>query len=240
MITVATWNVLHRVHAENWYEDVAARWPDEAERIAAITARVAKLPEQVIALQEVSGDQLASLRAALPDRDIHALRYPRVPRQRRMPTALADRAEYLVLVVDGDGREIAAESFDSDGGKGVLVVATAGLRVAATHVTGDLRRWDQLARLRELGCAGTEPAVLLGDFNIGRDAVAEHLGPEFTVAALPEDGPPTRPRPEHEIKGQFIDHVVARGARVTEAAVDTVDGLSDHNLVRARLSLADA
>jgi hypothetical protein len=39
VIVAATWNVLHRVQAENWGEDVAVRWPQEQERIAAVTAR---------------------------------------------------------------------------------------------------------------------------------------------------------------------------------------------------------
>ncbi|WP_067649864.1 hypothetical protein [Nocardia harenae] len=43
MISVASWNVLHRVHAENWYEAVALRWPDEAARNAAVAERVAGL-----------------------------------------------------------------------------------------------------------------------------------------------------------------------------------------------------
>ena len=52
------------------------RWPREPERIAAVTARLAGRTEQVIALQEVSGDQLASLRAGLAGRTIHALLSP--------------------------------------------------------------------------------------------------------------------------------------------------------------------
>ncbi|MBH0776831.1 endonuclease/exonuclease/phosphatase family protein [Nocardia bovistercoris] len=235
MITVATWNVLHRVHAENWYEDVATRWPDEAERISAITARVAKLPARVIALQEVSGDQLAALRDALPGREFHVLRYPRIPRPRHHPTVLTDRTEYLVLVVDGQAREIAAESFERDGGKGALVIGTDELTVVATHVTGDSRRWEQLERLRALAAAQPGPVVLLGDFNIGRDSVAEQLGPGFGVYELSQDGPPTRPR-SSGTKSQFIDHVVVRDAVVREAVVDSADGLSDHNPVRARLS----
>ncbi|MEV0294574.1 endonuclease/exonuclease/phosphatase family protein [Nocardia sp. NPDC050710] len=238
MITVATWNVLHRVHAENWYEDVAARWPDESERIAAISARVATLPDRIIALQEVSGDQLASLRNALPDRMIHALRYPRMPRPRHGPTALRDRTEYLVLVVEGPGREIAAESFEDDPGKGALVVEAAGLTVIATHVTGDRRRLPQLSRLRGLADAEPQrPAVLLGDFNVDRTVVAECLGPDFTVAEFAPGALPTRPRTSGT-KSQFIDHVVMRGAVATRSNVDNADGLSDHNPVRATLSLA--
>jgi hypothetical protein len=62
--TVASWNVLHRIHAENWGTDAVKRWPDESERIAAVTAFLAERTEQVIALQEVSGDQLADIPSA--------------------------------------------------------------------------------------------------------------------------------------------------------------------------------
>ncbi|MET7767059.1 endonuclease/exonuclease/phosphatase family protein [Nocardia sp. NPDC005366] len=235
MITVATWNVLHRVHAENWYEDVATRWPDEAERIAAISTRVAQRTEQIIALQEVSGDQLTSLRHAMPDRAFHTLRYPRVPRSRRGPTALNDRAEYLVLVTDGPGRENTAEAFEQDHGKGALVVETAGFTVIATHVTGDSRHSAEMGRLREFAEASAGPIVLLGDFNADRGVVADHLGPEFLVAPLPSDGLPTRPRTSGS-KSMFIDHVVVRGAVASGVTVDSADGLSDHNPVRAALS----
>jgi hypothetical protein len=95
VITVATWNVLHRVHAENWGEVVAGRWPDESERITAVTAWLAGRAEQVIALQEVSGDQLASLRSGLASRTVHAFRYPRVPGLRRGACQLRDPGEYL-------------------------------------------------------------------------------------------------------------------------------------------------
>ncbi|WP_405179860.1 endonuclease/exonuclease/phosphatase family protein [Nocardia sp. NBC_01377] len=234
MITVATWNVLHRVHAENWYEDVSTRWPDESDRIASISDRLGKRQEQIIALQEVSGDQLASLRAAMPDRTFHTLRYPRVPKLRRGPTALDDRVEHLVLAVRDSARHIAAEAFECDHGKGVLVIAVSGFTVLATHVTGDQRRWEQLGRLRELAHDATGPVVLLGDFNIDREAVAERLGPEFTVVPLPADGLPTRPR-DSASKSQFIDHVVVRGAVASDAMVDSADGLSDHNPVRATL-----
>ena len=68
--------------------------------------------EQVIALQEVSGDQLTDLVRALPsDRTVHALRYPRVPRLRHGTSSLEDLSEHLVLVVNGPARQVAAEAF---------------------------------------------------------------------------------------------------------------------------------
>ncbi|GAB0104612.1 hypothetical protein JMUB6875_35870 [Nocardia sp. JMUB6875] len=230
VITVASWNVLHRVHADNWVSDIAARWPEEAARIAAVTATVVARTEQVIALMEVSGDQLASLRKALPGREFHVLDYPRVPRPRRLPNVLDDRGEHLVLIVDGTAREVAAESFLFDPGKGALAIELDGLLIVATHVTGDERRAEQLERLRLLTASG--PAILLGDFNIDRDTLAAALGPEYAVAEFPPDSIPTRPR-DSGSKSQFIDHVVGRGIPVRDLVVEDVAGASDHNLVRA-------
>ncbi|GAA0281115.1 hypothetical protein GCM10009527_091850 [Actinomadura nitritigenes] len=237
MITVATWNVLHRVHAENWSEDVLARWPDESERIAAVTARLVTRTEQVIALQEVSGDQLASIRLALPERTVHTLRYPRVPAPRHAIRPLRAPEEYLVLLVDGQSRKVAADSFEDDPGKGALSVETAGTLVVATHLSGDQRRTRQLARLAELTAAPPgQAAVLLGDFNTDRATVASALGPGYDVVDLPPEALPTRPRTSSS-EPQWIDHVVVRGGRNSSAAVEDVGGLSDHNLLRANITL---
>ncbi|MEV0245854.1 endonuclease/exonuclease/phosphatase family protein [Nocardia sp. NPDC050712] len=232
MITVATWNVLHRVHAENWRGE--ERWPEEAERIAGVTALVAARAETVIALQEVSGDQLASLREALPERDIHMLRYPRIPRLRRGVAELDDIAEHLVLVVDRPSRLLSAEAFANDPGNGALAVQVGGLLVIATHVTGDRRRTEQFAQLAKL--ADSSPVVLLGDFNADRETVLRGLGEGFTGAELPAGSPPTRPRLSGS-KSQVIDHVIVRGASPSAATVVPTPGLSDHNLIHAALTL---
>ncbi|MFG2822815.1 endonuclease/exonuclease/phosphatase family protein [Kitasatospora sp. NPDC048365] len=238
MTAVATWNVLHRVHAENYASAMLDRWPAEADRITGVTAEIAAMTEQVIALQEVSGDQLAALRAALPGgRTVHLLRYPRTPEPRRIPTQLDDRAEHLVLLLDGPGEAVAAEAFADAPGKGLLAVRTPDLLVVATHVsTGDDRRPGQLAHLARVvaEAAGDGPAVLLGDFNADRTVVAAELGPDFTVTALPAGAGPTRPREPGAPKSQWIDHVVVRGGLAgRDAAVRDVHGLSDHNPVRA-------
>ncbi|WP_405487279.1 endonuclease/exonuclease/phosphatase family protein [Nocardia sp. NBC_00511] len=230
MITVATWNVLHRIHADNWASEVADRWPDESDRIAAVAERVAARTEDVIALQEVSGDQLATLRKRVPDRHFHVLDYPRVPTPRRLPNVLDLHTEHLVLITADDGREVAAESFASDGGKGLIAVELAGIRFIATHVTGDRRRPAQLERLVEVSTPG--PAVLLGDFNLGRDALAQAIGPEYTIAEPDSAAVSTRPRTSGT-KSQYIDHVVTRGIPVRGMVVEEVAGESDHNLVRA-------
>jgi endonuclease/exonuclease/phosphatase family metal-dependent hydrolase len=232
VITVATWNVLHRVHAQNWSEDVVARWPDEPARIAAITARLAVRTERVIALQEVSGDQLTSLRDALPGRTVHAFRYPRVPMPRRDGYPLHDPGEHLVLLVDGPSRAVTAESFPDDPGKGALAVSVAGTLIVATHLSANRRHTRQLARLAELAAAAPVVAVL-GDFNTDRATVTSGLGAGFAVADLPPDALPTRPGSPP----MRIDHVAVRGAAVSGAAVEDVGGLSDHNLVRADITV---
>ncbi|MFC8045514.1 endonuclease/exonuclease/phosphatase family protein [Nocardia sp. NPDC057353] len=228
----ATWNVLHRVHAENWYEEVAVRWPDEAARIAAVAERVAELDAAVIALQEVSGDQLVALRAVAGERTVHTLRYPRVPRPKRVPTVLRERDEYLVVLAGPESVPVFGAAFGDDPGKGALVVRAGEFTVVATHVTGDRRGSGQLAALADLAEGG--PAVLLGDFNADRATVAAGLGPKFAVAELPPERP-TRPRTGAG-KSQFIDHIVTRGA--VAAAVRVLDGggLSDHNPVCGTVS----
>ena len=237
MITVATWNVLHRVHAENHSEAVAARWPQEADRIAAVTATLKARSEQVIALQEVSGDQLTSLRESLPGRTIHALRFPRVPVPRNGDgTQLRDAAEYLVLMASEPGQQVAGFAFDGAPGKGTLAVRLNGVLFVVTHVSGDVRRVSQLTRLALLGNEWPQyPVVILGDFNVGRFGVTSELGSDFTVADLPLGSLATRPD-THGLKPAYIDHVVARGATITDAAVEDTAGLSDHNLVRATVT----
>lgn len=234
MVTVATWNVLHRIHAENWGEAVARHHSDEAARIEAITARLCAHVEDVLALQEVSGDQLASLRDALPDATIVTLCYPRVPRPRRGPTALRDPAEYLVTIVRGAATAILGEASRDDPGKGLLAVDVGGVLVVNTHVTFGDARVAQLARLREVACAVEGTAIVLGDFNADRSTVAAGLGDGFDVALAGADARPTRPRTGSD-KPSSIDHVVVRGGVIEAHAVLDAGGLSDHNPVVARV-----
>jgi endonuclease/exonuclease/phosphatase family metal-dependent hydrolase len=231
--TVATWNVLHRVHAENWGEEVAARWPDEAARVAAVTALLAGRAEEVIALQEVSGDQVAGLRRGLPGRTVHALRYPRVPVLRRGRVVSADPGEYLVLLVSGAARPVAAAAFDGDPGKGFLAVEAGGLLVVGTHVGFGAPHDAELARLADLAREWAGPVVLLGDFNAAGDTVLAGLGPGFALAGLAPDALPTRPGGTVP----YIDHVLGFRAVVSGAEVEDAGGLSDHNLVRAAVTL---
>jgi hypothetical protein len=103
-LAIGTWNVLHRVHAENHAEPVVARWPDAAARVAAIAARVAGTlasgASEVVCLQEVSSALRDALEAALPPTHaLHAHTYPRVPRFRvATRTTLADAREHLIIL----------------------------------------------------------------------------------------------------------------------------------------------
>jgi len=141
-ITIATWNVLHRVHAENWAEPVIAAHPDERARVEAIASSVERLllvnhTVAAIGLQEVSGDQLAALRARIADRaTILAHSYRRVPRWKHPPSGtLRDRAEYLVVVARGPCELVLGETFAHDAGKGFLATLLVESGVMLVNTT---------------------------------------------------------------------------------------------------------
>lgn len=242
---VATWNVLHRVHAENWDEAPARHFPDERVRIEGVSQRVLAMlggGVEVICLQEVSGDQLASLRATLgAAAQVLAFRYPRLPAPRtpRPHVArLADPSEHLVTVV-ALGRAAhrrTAEAFPDDGGKGLLAIEVEHLGlVINTHVSYGEKRPGQLTRLAAVARSAAGPSIVLGDFNADRPTIAAELGAEFVCAALAASALPTRPRTAGS-KSQTIDHVFVGGGLAVDPVVTDVGGLSDHNLVTARVS----
>ncbi|MFI2429777.1 endonuclease/exonuclease/phosphatase family protein [Streptomyces sp. NPDC018955] len=233
MLTVATWNVLHRVHADNWPEEQSkAPWPAEPERTARVAARLAGRTEDVVAAQEVSGDLLAAVRRAHPAGTLHAFPLPRVPRPRDGVAVLANPREHLVILARGETRQVVAEAFPEDPGKGLLAVAVAKTLVVCTHVSSGERRTGQIARLRQLVDDWVGPAVLLGDFNADRHVLTDALGADYAVSDLRPGALPTRPRTTGT-KSQYIDHVVVHGAALGGASVEDAGGLSDHNLVRA-------
>jgi endonuclease/exonuclease/phosphatase family metal-dependent hydrolase len=245
---LATWNVLHRVHAENWGEDVPGVRRGEDARITAISGRVITWfagGGDAVLLQEVSGDQLVHLRGALdPGATVVAMRYPRVPAPRAGTThraTLRDPGEHLVVVCRAGlaAREHAAAAFDDDPGKGYLAVelADTGAILVSTHITYGSRLRGQLARVASVVAAGTAPAVIGGDFNADRATVGAALGIEHAFALAAEPALPTRPRADSGGKSTTIDHVIAVRARPLEAAVVDAGGLSDHNLVTARVAL---
>ncbi|MEQ1570720.1 MAG: endonuclease/exonuclease/phosphatase family protein [Myxococcota bacterium] len=236
--TVVTWNVLHRIHADNWREPVIERHPDEAARIAGITrwitTRVGRVAIHL--LQEVSGDQLAALRAAVvAPAQVSSAAYPRVPRPRHGPTPLVDPTEHLVAITAGPARVVHAEVFPDDPGKGFLAVEHSGVVAVTAHLSWGEAHRSQWTRLVEHtgGYAGV--VVIGGDFNADHATSVDHLGPAFRVAPAAPGALPTRPRPAPSEKSQTIDHVAVRGATAEVTVVDG-EGRSDHNPVEARIA----
>ncbi|MBK7538998.1 MAG: endonuclease/exonuclease/phosphatase family protein [Myxococcales bacterium] len=237
-LSLITWNVLHRIHAENWNEPAIAAYPEEDARVVALTARiVAAVPAvDLQLLQEVSGDLLTRLRAQLvPPACVLAMRYPRVPRPRQASSVLADPAEYLVVVSAGPATVVHQIVFSDDRGKGFLAVEHQGVRFVCAHLTyGEDHpgQWEELA-----ACARSwqQPVVLGGDFNADRATVAARLGGGFTIGAPAPGGRATRPRAAPSEKSLEIDHVVVRAATIDHVEVLDGSGLSDHNPVLARL-----
>lgn len=235
---VVTWNLLHRIHAMNWGEPAIETHPEEAVRIAAITKRIAEFGIGVICLQEVSGDQLASLRQALPDDTFHVHTYPRVPKPFRPGSGtppLADATEHLVTIMRRlTTRRSQSETYPSDKGKGFLLVELIdGTVIVNTHVSYGDHHAAQCAQLVSL--VRSYPAVvLLGDFNEGRSTCGERLGNVFT-AASPAVEKPTRPRTQPSSKTDVIDHIFVSGCSATEVEVLAGRGLSDHNPVAATI-----
>lgn len=224
---IVTWNVLHRVHAVNWDEAPVAAYPDERVRIERIATTVAAWladDVDVVCLQEVSGDQLAALRAHVTS-SVAVLdhRLARIPRLRKEGAALSAPAEHLVaLVRDGASARVReGHTFASDAGKGMLAVEVGSALVVCTHVSYGERSPEQLARV---AAAGAD--IVVGDFNAPADVVSLALGGDYTLAKIEE---PTRVVPGGASK--VIDHVLVRGGGITSAVVLATGDLSDHRPV---------
>jgi len=232
---VTTWNLLHRVHAENWGEAIPARYPNETVRGRAIADRVIELAQEsdFLGLQEVSGDQLEQLRLALPRTNIFSFRYPRLPRPRGWQCTLKDPSEHLVLVNARarPARLVEADTFADDPGKGFLAVEVGNLLVVATHLSTGKRNLGQLACLRAR--VESKTAVLLGDFNAGFKEIQAGLGELLAAAPHAIDALPTRPRTVKGRKSEVIDHVLVAGGDCGPARVQDARGVSDHNIVSA-------
>jgi len=231
---VVTWNVLHRIHAVNWAEPCIAKFPDEALRLEQIAARVAGFFEAgatAVCLQEVSGDQLALLRT-LAALQVFEHTYLRIPKLRKPGASLRDPTEHLVtLVRPGGARQVAARTYPTDPGKGLLAVDLGGALLVNTHVTFAEKGRAQLALLAEVAAGD---AVVVGDFNAPAPLVTAALGVAFTRADTGQA--PTRVATPQYPDGKTIDHVLVRGGRVEAAEVLDGGGLSDHSPVRVTAS----
>ncbi|MBX3204499.1 MAG: endonuclease/exonuclease/phosphatase family protein [Labilithrix sp.] len=248
VLRVTTWNVLHHVHALNWKEKAVERFSDERARVAGISALVARwLADEgsVVCLQEVSGDQLASLREAARGMHVSEHRYPRLPRLRVSAEAqLDDPTEHLVTITSLPAKTLYAKTFESDPGKGFLAVAIEPARSARsgavlvinTHVSAKERREAELALLGATAREATGGAILTGDFNAPVDVVRRGLGLGDGLVASDLTGErPTRVATETHA-GKTIDHVLTLGGAISAAAVLDGEGLSDHDPVAASVT----
>jgi endonuclease/exonuclease/phosphatase family metal-dependent hydrolase len=242
-VKITTWNVLHRIHAENWKEAPVTSHPDERDRSAAVAALVARWLDadtDIVCLQEVSGDQLAALRGVVgPNVRVFDHVYPRIPRLRREGGPdLHDPKEHLVVLVkDLAARQHASSTFASDPGKGMLVVDVGDdARIIDTHVTFGPRGIAQLEVLAGAARDERRASVVVGDFNAPRDVVQAGLGGDIVVAEVVG---PTRIA-SAESSGKTIDHVAVRGASIVSVHVLDANGLSDHQPVIAEITLVSS
>lgn len=233
-----TWNVLHRVHAETYSDPAITPWPDEGKRIEGVVRFIARALEhdrvRVVLLQEVSGDVLSALREALPAWDVFDHCYPRVPRQ-KAPGALKDPREHLVVIAPPRSTLVRAHTFESDPGKGfVMVRLPGGFVVASLHLTWGTKALTQLTVVAQVLADAQTPLCIGGDFNAERAVIEAAVGPAVTIASLPE--PHLRTRPDADGPGGVdIDHLLCRHAKLEDARVLDCEGLSDHRPVVATL-----
>ena len=234
---ILTWNVLHRVHAETHSEPAIERWPDEAARVRAIAALISKALTvegvEVALLQEVSGDVLAELRARLPDQRVLDHLYPRVPKK---TPSVRDPREHLVVVAPRGAQLLRAQTFDTDPGKGFLMVGLPdGTAVISTHVSWGAKGAAQLALLSQVMNEAGGAICLGGDFNAEGAAVAKAFGAGVVIGRLPSNSPRTRPK---GAGGSDIDHLLCRNASLSDVRVLEHDELSDHRPVAATIKEA--
>jgi endonuclease/exonuclease/phosphatase family metal-dependent hydrolase len=222
-----TWNVLHRVHAENHGEPAIRHWPDEAARVTAQVALLQALVSRGLTLallQEVSGELLQQLRRGFPDHAVLDHRHARTPRARG-PTRAADPSEHLVVIAPQGAVVVHAGAAPQDLGKGFLAVQVGAWRAISAHVSFGEAATAQLAALRDFIGREPGPLVVGGDFNTDRRTVEAALG---LTALRPEAGSaPTRPSPEG---GQDIDHLLIRGPQAWASDASSLRVLAHPNL----------
>ena len=238
---VMTWNVLHRVHAENYREPAVTAWPDESARVKAVAALVLKAVTadacELVLLQEVSGDVLNELRHRLPPNlKICSHQVPRLPKLKvKTATSLFDASEHLVVIGPPTLQTQRAMTAAGDEGKGLIAArVNEGLVAISTHVSWGSKGAAQLQVLQQVMAELPGTVVLGGDFNAERDEVSRGLGDGYTVTELAADSRRTRQSPDGE--GADIDHLLCRGARWTDAHVVDHHGLSDHSPLIATLA----
>lgn len=237
-----TWNVLHRVHAENYSEPMVALWPDETARVKAISALVLKAITEdacdVVLLQEVSGDVLNEVRHRLPSSmGVSSHQVPRVPAFKRPSrTMMVDASEHVVVIADAGLTSLRAVTAQDDAGKGSIAAQLRrGVIAVSTHVSWGTKGTAQLTTLRELMAELPGTVLIGGDFNAERHEVMRCLGEGLQVSELVRSA--TRLNPGGH--GSTIDHLIARGGTWSEVSVTEQHGLSDHLPLIATLTVSE-
>lgn len=224
---VATWNVLHWVHAQNHSEDLPAF--AEEERAQAVVARIAEIDADVTCLQEVSGDTLELITARFGSSRVHSFRLPRVPPLKAGSSVLRDSSENLVIITAGV--KVHAQAYGDDDGKGFIAVRGPGdSLVVNTHVSWNTDQGRlQLQYLDEWMSGQPRPVILCGDFNRDAMQTLQSLRPGWRVAVVRSDLKISRPKSR-----EFIDHVLTRSVSSHAfAIIEDSEGISDHNIVIA-------
>lgn len=223
---VATWNVLHWVHAQNHREDLS-RFPTEQKRARAVVDRIVYMDAEVTCLQEVSGDTLELITATVGRECVHSFQLPRVPKLKAGASVLRDSSENLVIVTAGI--KVHFQAFSDDDGKGFIAVrCRSGTLVVNTHISGDPKnRPLQLKALDAWISSQPGPVILCGDFNCDAMQTLQSLRPGWGVAVVRSDLKISRPK-----SNQLIDHILSwNGTEPAFANIEDVGGISDHNLV---------
>lgn len=226
---IATWNVLHWVHARNHSEDLS-RFSTEEERARAVVDRVIHMDAEATCLQEVSGDTLELITATFGRERVHSFQLPRVPELKAGASVLRDSSENLVIITAGI--KVHAQAFTDDDGKGFIAVRCRGdTLIVNTHISGDPKySLLQLKGLDNWISSQPGPATLCGDFNADVSTTLDSLRPGWDAARIRSALTVSRPK-----SNQLIDHILHwNRPEPAVASVEDAGGISDHNLVISR------
>mmetsp|Transcript_20133 Transcript_20133/g.39913 ORF Transcript_20133/g.39913 Transcript_20133/m.39913 type:complete len:335 (+) Transcript_20133:59-1063(+) len=132
-LLIYSWNVLHRVHAQNYRIPEVQKWPDEPKRLEHVTGLILTYLRScqqpcVICLQEVSGDVLKALKSALAtSKNILVFehqhrRIPRFWRPNPQNEHVVEREEYIVSITKNclGAQKTAGFTYRTDAGKSLL------------------------------------------------------------------------------------------------------------------------
>jgi endonuclease/exonuclease/phosphatase family metal-dependent hydrolase len=226
---IATWNVLHWVHAQKYGEKaILSAFVTEEERARAVVDRVAAIEAEVKCLQEVSGDTLRLLESRFGNDRVHSFRLPRTPIHAGV-NVLRDPSENLVIITACAGVVVHAQAFVGDDGKGLVAVRLADdTLVVCTHVSGDSEKNEQQLRAIDDWIGSAHGSVILcGDFNADIKETLGRLRPGWHAAVVQSPIKVSRPK-----SNQLIDHILSWPQPILASArIEAAAGLSDHNIL---------